>query len=372
MKKYKNVILTILMVMASGCSDMLDVKPTTFISDEALWKDKNLIKQFVANTYGSMLCGFNRCTAGYGQDWSMSWAGNLDAGTDDFASVSDSPIYTQLNKDAITTQSCPFIEEIWNQQYKVIRKCNIIIDRITSVDELVLSTVEKQRLDAEARFLRAFCHFELARTFGKAPLLLKAQELGDDLKVAPSTFADIIEFVKDECDLYADNLPLTSTEDEAGHATKGAFLALKSRALLYLASPLNSEDDAKKWADAAKAAQDVMDLNVYELYKSGETPYRNMQFDKTAANKEVIFERRFTFPEASHNIHMMWSLDSEDAGSWNGLYPTQNLIDAYETVNGKLIDDPANTMYDSQNPYTDRDARFYQSIITMAQLGKLM
>lgn len=363
MKKYKNVILTILMVMASGCSDMLDVKPTTFISDEALWKDKNLIKQFVANTYGSMLCGFNRCTAGYGQDWSMSWAGNLDAGTDDFASISDSPIYTQLNKDAITAQSCPFIEEIWNQQYKVIRKCNIIIDRITSVDELVLSTVEKQRLDAEARFLRAFCHFELARTFGKAPLLLKAQELGDDLKVAPSTFADIIEFVKDECDLYADNLPLTSTEDEAGHATKGAFLALKSRALLYLASPLNSEDDAKKWADAAKAAQDVMDLNVYELYKSGETPYRNMQFDKTAANKEVIFERRFTFPEASHNIHMMWSLDSEDAGSWNGLYPTQNLIDAYETVNGKLIDDPANTMYDSQNPYTDRDARFYQSII---------
>lgn len=363
MKKYKNVILTILMVMASGCSDMLDVKPTTFISDEALWKDKNLIKQFVANTYGSMLCGFNRCTAGYGQDWSMSWGGNLDAGTDDFASVSDSPIYTQLNKDAITAQSCPFIEEIWNQQYKVIRKCNIIIDRITSVDELVLSTVEKQRLDAEARFLRAFCHFELARTFGKAPLLLKAQELGDDLKVAPSTFADIIEFVKDECDLYADNLPLTSTEDEAGHATKGAFLALKSRALLYLASPLNSEDDAKKWADAAKAAQDVMDLNVYELYKSGETPYRNMQFDKTAANKEVIFERRFTFPEASHNIHMMWSLDSEDAGSWNGLYPTQNLIDAYETVNGKLIDDPANTMYDSQNPYTDRDARFYQSII---------
>lgn len=363
MKKYKNVILTILMVMASGCSDMLDVKPTTFISDEALWKDKNLIKQFVANTYGSMLCGFNRCTAGYGQDWSMSWAGNLDAGTDDFASVSDSPIYTQLNKDAITAQSCPFIEEIWNQQYKVIRKCNIIIDRITSVDELVLSTVEKQRLDAEARFLRAFCHFELARTFGKAPLLLKAQELGDDLKVAPSTFADIIEFVKDECDLYADNLPLTSTEDEAGHATKGAFLALKSRALLYLASPLNSEDDAKKWADAAKAAQDVMDLNVYELYKSGETPYRNMQFDKTAANKEAIFERRFTFPEASHNIHMMWSLDSEDAGSWNGLYPTQNLIDAYETVNGKLIDDPANTMYDSQNPYTDRDARFYQSII---------
>ena len=363
MKKNRNLLITILVVLTSGCSDMLDIKPTTFISDEAIWEDKNLINQFVANTYGSMLCGFNRCTAGYEQDWSMSWAGNLDAATDDFASVSDGPIYTQLNKDAITAQSCPFVEEIWNQEYKVIRKCNIIIERAPGVEERILSATEKKRVEAEARFLRAFCHFELARTFGKAPLIVKAQSLTDELQVAPSSFADIVKFVKEECDLYADNLPLSYSDDEAGHATKGAFLALKSRALLYLASPLNSSDDSRKWADAAQAAQDVMDLDIYKLYKLTDTPYRSMAFDKTAANKEVIFERRFTFPEAPHNIHMMWSLDAVDAGSWNGLYPTQNLVDAYETVNGKLTTDPTNTMYNKQDPYTKRDARFYQSIL---------
>ena len=64
MKKNRNLLITILVVLASGCSDMLDIKPTTFISDEAIWEDKNLINQFVANTYGSMLCGFNRWTAG--------------------------------------------------------------------------------------------------------------------------------------------------------------------------------------------------------------------------------------------------------------------------------------------------------------------
>lgn len=363
MKKYKNLLLALFVALASGCSDMLDIKPTSFISDEAIWKDKVLIDKFVANTYGSMLCGFNRCTAGFGQNWSMSWAGNMDSATDDFASVSDSPIYTQLNKDAITVQSCPFVSEIWIQEYLVIRKCNTIIERVAGVDDKVLTAKEKLRIDAEARFLRAFCYFDLCRTFGKAPLILKAQNLEEDLLVAPSSFAEIVEFVKDECDLYADNLPLTYPEEEAGHATKGAFLALKSRALLYLASPLNSEDDARKWDDAAVAAQAVMDLHVYELYKVGETPYRSMEFDKTAANKEVIFERRFSFPEAPHNIHMMWSLDAEDAGSWNGLYPTQNLVDAYETIDGKLIDDPTNTMYDAQDPYSNRDARFYQSII---------
>ena len=363
MKKYKNLLLALFVALASGCSDMLDIKPTSFISDEAIWEDKVLIDKFVANTYGSMLCGFNRCTAGFGQNWSMSWAGNMDSATDDFASVSDSPIFSQLNKDAITAQSCPFVSEIWIQEYLVIRKCNTIIERVAGVDDKVLTAKEKLRIDAEARFLRAFCYFDLGRTFGKAPLILKAQNLEEDLLVAPSSFAEIVEFVKDECDLYADNLPLTYPEEEAGHATKGAFLALKSRALLYLASPLNSEDDARKWDDAAVAAQAVMDLHVYELYKMGETPYRSMEFDKTAANKEVIFERRFSFPEAPHNIHMMWSLDAEDAGSWNGLYPTQNLVDAYETIDGKLIDDPTNTMYDAQDPYSNRDARFYQSII---------
>lgn len=362
MKKLNKYIVLGLLALSTGCSDMLDVQPTTFISDEAIWQDANLINQFVANTYGSMLCGFNRCTAGYGQNWSMSWAGNLDAATDDFASVADSPIYTQLNKDAITAQSCPFVEEIWTQEYIVIRKCNILIKQIPAVDEGILSDEVKKRIIAEARFLRAFCYFELARTFGKAPLIEVPQELTDDLKVAPTDFAGIVDFIVDECDNYADDLELNYEGDMVGHATKGAFMALKSRALLYLASPLNSADDKEKWAAAAQAAKDVMELPAgYELYKEGSTPYYSMAFDKTAANKEIIFERRFTFPEAPHNIHMMWSLDAMDAGSWNGLYPTQNLVSAYETANGMSIDeDPT---YDDQHPYDNLDARFYQSII---------
>lgn len=106
--------------------------------------------------------------------------------------------------------------------------------------------------------------------------------------------------------------------------------------MLYLASPLNSEDDSQKWAAAAEAAQAVINLHKYELYKTGNTPYYSMAFDKTAANKEIIFERRFSFPDAPHNIHMMWSLGGAD-GSWNGLYPTQNLVNAYERKDGQPV-----------------------------------
>lgn len=363
MKKIYYFLFSILAVAATSCSDDLDIKPTSFISDATVWEDQALINKYVANTYGSMLCGFNRCTAGYGQDWSMSWAGNLDGGTDDIAVVADSPIYTQLNKDAITAQSCPFINEIWIQEYVVIRRCNELIKRIADVSTQVLTENVKSRISAEAHFLRAFSYFELARTFGKAPLIVKAQSLDDNLQVAPSSFDEIVDFIVDECNTYAQDLPLTYSESETGHATRGAFLALKSRALLYAASPLYSSDNSQKWAAAAQAAQDVINLHIYELYKNGPTPYYSMAFDKTTANKEIIFERRFSYPEAPHNIHMMWSLDAYDAGSWNGVYPTQNLVDAYETTDGKLIDDPTNTLYDPQNPYANRDKRFYQSLL---------
>lgn len=105
----------------------------------------------------------------------------------------------------------------------MIRKCNTIIERVAGVDDKVLTAKEKLRIDAEARFLRAFCYFDLGRTFGKAPLILKAQNLEEDLLVAPSSFAEIVEFVKDECDLYADNLPLTYPEEEAGSCHERSF-----------------------------------------------------------------------------------------------------------------------------------------------------
>ena len=354
MKKIYYFLFSILAVATTSCSDDLDIKPTSFISDATVWEDQALINKYVANIYGSMLCGFNRCTAGYGQDWSMSWAGNLDGGTDDIAVVADSPIYTQLNKDAITAQSCPFVNEIWTQEYVVIRRCNELIERIADVSTQVLTENVKSRISAEARFLRAFCYFELARTFGKAPLIVEAQSLDDNLQVAPSSFDEIVDFIVDECNIYAQDLPLTYSESETGHATRGAFLALKARALLYAASPLNSSDNSQKWAAAAEAAQAVINLHKYELYKTGNTPYYSMAFDKTAANKEIIFERRFSFPDAPHNIHMMWSLGGAD-GSWNGLYPTQNLVNAYERKDGQPVS--------LQNPYANLDERFYQSII---------
>lgn len=82
---------------------------------------------------------------------------------------------------------------------------------------------------------------------------------------------DCISFISSECDKVAEVLDLTpgrGIDSDLGRATKGAALALKSRVLLYAASPLYLDwqnfsesdlpSDMEKWKAAAQAAKDVM------------------------------------------------------------------------------------------------------------------
>ena len=81
---FKPLFILLAAISMTSCTDMLDIKPTTFVSDDLIWQDKKLIDQFVANTYGTLVCGFNRNTQGWDQDWAAAFGGNFDAGADDF------------------------------------------------------------------------------------------------------------------------------------------------------------------------------------------------------------------------------------------------------------------------------------------------
>ena len=59
---FKPLFILLAAISMTSCTDMLDIKPTTFVSDDLIWQDKKLIDQFVANTYGTLVCGFNRNT----------------------------------------------------------------------------------------------------------------------------------------------------------------------------------------------------------------------------------------------------------------------------------------------------------------------
>lgn len=220
----------------------------------------------------------------------------------------------------------------------------------------------------EARFLRAYYYFELAKRYGDIPLIktiLTEEEANHQKR---ESFDNIIKFIVDECDAITPNLPVSYRDlvkSEVGRATKGAAMALKARALLYAASPLfNKTNDKEKWKLAARAAADLID----QAWNFGYMPLPNLWSiwnNNYASNNELIFgvmqgeDNWFEFQNYPIGI---------EGGGYTGHCPTENLVEACEMqdsglpVTNKAGYQQADPNYDPQNPYEGRDPRFYELV----------
>ncbi len=195
-----------------------------------------------------------------------------------------------------------FKQESWAECYQGIRQASIFIQNI----DMNMEMTAEQRADykAQARFVRAYYYWLLLRKYGPVPILpdegLDYTLEYDELAIARSSYDECAEFIASEMQEAARDLPLTRSQLYVARPTRGAALATRAKALLYAASPINNprptdterftdlvnfdgkhlisqEYDNSKWARAAAAALDVINLNQYELYVTGVTPPEGAQ-----------------------------------------------------------------------------------------------
>ena len=217
----------------------------------------------------------------------------------------------------------------------------------------------------EARTLRAYYLFELARRYGDIPMPLTMLSVEEANSMEKTQFDDVIAFIVSECTECAANLPQTYVgmlDDEIGRVTKGFALAVKAKALLYAASPQhNPGGDRAKWLEAAKAAKEIIDLGQYRL-DPGEKA-------NNYASPEVIMFILRSESSTYELVNFPLRFTEVQRQGMAGTYPTQNLVDAFQTLGGYDItltaggwqtDDPA---FDVTKPYEGRDPRFARAIL---------
>lgn len=278
-------------------------------------------------------------------------------------------------------------ENLWGNFYRGIRKANQFLVSADSVnlDQYRLDpapsaqaifknrSADIQRWKYEARFLRAYFYFELVKRYGGVPLVTQIYSVEDNFQPTKrNTLAECMQYITAECDSAASKLPVTYAATDLGRATKGAALALKSRALLYAASDLfnmpswatgyaNNElialtgDRQARWKAAADAAKAVIDLagTGYAL----STNYRNLFITNSYTQPEVIFPRRNS---SSNDFEKANYPTGYDLGN-SGTTPSQNLVDAYEMSNGTKFD--WTNPVQAANPYANRDPRLGLNVI---------
>jgi hypothetical protein len=254
--------------------------------------------------------------------------------------------------------------------YNGIRKANTFLSKVNVIP--FPAEAKKNQMLGEVYFLRAFYFNEIVKRFGGMPIMDENRILmpGDNMQFARDSYKDCVHFILADLEKAISMLPVTLTENEYGRATKGAAMALKARVLLFAASPLwqkeMGEDLWQKAAEAAKAVIDLKDENgelVYELYGNSADDYEKLFFTRRkSGNKEVIFYKHAAPVDFNSDEIKVWSPKGGTFGGNGAVCPTQNFVDLFEMANGKLFYE-SGSGYDEQNPYLNRDPRFYKIVL---------
>jgi hypothetical protein len=344
----------VLLGMISCNDDILDLAPQDKISEDAVWSDPALINAYHNALYNGIPHGFGRHILAKQTDECYANGVGQQDGIYDASSVSGG----DANNNFLL---------FWDRGYEFIRKVNLFLENMETTE---VAITDKEVLVAEAKFIRAFMYFELIRRYGGVPIVEQTYELGSDVLFERNTFEECVDFILTDLDAAMNDLPeyISSTSANFGRASQDACLALKSRLLLYAASPLfNESNNMTKWQAASDAAEYFLTNSAanYSLYPGYGDCFQALSGEE---NTEIIFARLFTISDYHQmpiiNTNKRWG----GYGGWGGSSgPSQNLVDDYDMINGEpafLSDGTVNPAsgYDPQDPYSNRDPRFDASI----------
>lgn len=140
----------------------------------------------------------------------------------------------------------------WSSMYQGIRCCDILVENIDSVPDMDQS--EKDQWKAEAKFLKAYYHFNLIRKWGPIPIIRESLPMDSDVetvRVYRDPIDDCFDYVLELLDEALPYLPIVNQSvDEYGRITKAACAGLKARVATYAASPLfNGNEEESSLVD---------------------------------------------------------------------------------------------------------------------------
>jgi hypothetical protein len=290
MRDILKLITGLMLLVLASCSDYLESEQffEDRMTEERVFKSKQYSEEWLAHTFAH-LTNINADVASKGYT-PHCFADDMYYGDRDGEYDIKDEAALSYNEFHMGNYSENDKQGTWTDCYKGIRNATTFIQHIDINEEL--SGEEIADYKAQARFVRAYYYWLLLRKYGPVPLLpndgLDYTDSYDDLAIPRSTYEECAEYISNEMVLAAKDLQVTRRDEQSvARPTRGAALGARAQALLFAASPLANgntdafameltDDQAKpllsntydeeKWAKAAAAARDVIELGIYELY----------------------------------------------------------------------------------------------------------
>lgn len=322
-----------ILFMMGACEKYLDRSPLDGPADDSYFKNQEELTLVVNGLYSALV---------FHPTDNMPINLTLDDATDIGWDRNTSDLQAVGRGDFDSNNG--YIRNIWTDSYKVIGKCNFILDNIHKLDGKMDAALQ-QRYKAEAQFIRAYVYQYLIDYFGGVPLVISSVGLSE-ASIPKSSKSEVADFILKELGAAAAILPVSYGAADVGRATKGAALAISARAAL------NNE----RWEQAAAAAKAVMDLKVYSLHPD----YGALFTYDGEASKEIIFAFQYLRLQKTKTHSATRGFLSRNAQGTSNKIPSQSIVDSYLCRDGLSIDKSPD--YDPKQPFVNRDPRLSYTI----------
>ena len=157
-----------------------------------------------------------------------------------------------------------YLATVWGAAYSAIGAANAVISNVPGIENM--DPALRDRVVAEARFLRAVHYFNLVRLFGDVPLRLEEVRQLQDLKLPRSPAAQVYDAIVQDLTFAAQKLPATYAGvpgTNTGRATSGAANALLAK--VHLQYGLVHGGGAASLNASIAAARAVIASGRYQL-----------------------------------------------------------------------------------------------------------
>ena len=330
--------------LASCNDDFLERPPKDQMTDANFWQNEGHLVS-VANTFTESLQG-------------KYWL-NITEIMADSAPWAVTTAFRTIGAGNFTTETSQ-INSLWVTAFTGIGRVNYFLNNYNRAEKV--SKEVRERYAAEAYFYRAYNYWVLTTYFGDVPYIT------DELSVeSPDVYrgrdprATVIANITSDLEEHYKNLPeyIPAASAEFGRISQCTALALLSRIYLY----------NEMYDEAISAAERAMANPYHQLYSTGNPSedYVNLfnwtgRASRNAANKETLlaFVYNYDLGEAARTSHNL-SRECWVPGDYARFVPTNSMIEAYLTKDGKIWDPSTVNTY--EDVFKDRDPRMVQSIL---------
>ncbi len=315
-----------------GCEDaILDLENPTAPTDATFFQTEDQLEVALTGAYELVI-------------WEPSapWPQNLDNSTDlgflrgNIGGLIPSAIGTISSTDGVVSST-------YEHMYVGIQRTNNLLQNMEKAED-VTDPNRFAQIRGEALFLRAYYYHFLLELYGDVPFRTQVSTSLEGLELERTPKAEIADNLLSDLETVASLLPDTWDGANAGRATRGAALTLRSRIALY----------NENWSEAEASARAVMDMGMFSLHQD----YESLFTAEGVRSEEVIFDMPFA---EGFNTQRLPRVQGSRFGGWSQLVPSQQMVDSYECTDGLPIDE--SPLYDPASPYENRDPRLDASIV---------